>query len=657
MPAWGAKPYKIYVVNKYGAYDIVCDSYTVKKNDHIWDILRRRGSLAEQDFPRFVRILKDMNPGVQDVDKIYPEQKILIPLKEIPARGSRSESGPRYVTIPMIPDVLYKGYTVSAGQCLSKILTAHLQVRWEELSNSYFKTFRRLNPKITDLDLIYPGQTIRIPELPSFEAPEAESAVVASREDQKIQELAAQGTQEKPVVETKEGKSMKVETVAPPLPIDVTARDAEKQSPQEPKSSGVSDTGTGDTIGPDVSREKNALKYGSTSPSGEVGTRKHETAKPARVISTNGVNVVTSGDVSVIPRWQNVVSVVADQVGGKLLATGHCYFPAEDQEDVALDLAAFPVVELRNGQHVLFQSQTLLPRDAEDIIRNSWKGLLIIHADLDETDAVVLDKVFRAVHGESLQKDVSLPPFDDGIQVTLRGDWVLPNVERRGRRPRYYSVTLTDSPDEGTSAAVVSYLDTENIHVVDVVTTEKETGPPQSSHGQQSQRASALALDGSSPEAFVTGFVKALGFFYEPQVPLSFEYGGFQVETTANIVYGKDGSEVVVDFGTFYGDAKSAIEAGGMNVLSIKPDDELFAIAGRILNALGSVYVKDPAIYGANRDRSRMVSLAFPGFLISNEKDRKILLARKKLHPKLLDFLSEQQIETFQVKTMLKSES
>jgi hypothetical protein len=388
------------------------------------------------------------------------------------------------------------------------------------------------------------------------------------------------------------------------------------------------------------------------------------------------VNVVTSGDVSVIPRWQNVVSVVADQVGGKLLATGHCYFPAQDQEDVALDLAAFPVVELRNGQHVLFQSQAALPRDAEDIIRNSWKGLLIIHADLDETDAVVLDKVFRAVHadldetdavvldkvfravhGESLQKDVSLPPFDDGIQVTLRGDWVLPNVERRGRRPRYYSVTLTDSPDEGTSAAVVSYLDTENIHVVDVVTTEKETGPPQSSHGQQSQRASALALDGSSPEAFVTGFVKALGFFYEPQVPLSFEYGGFQVETTANIVYGKDGSEVVVDFGTFYGDAKSAIEAGGMNVLSIKPDDELFAIAGRILNALGSVYVKDPAIYGANRDRSRMVSLAFPGFLISNEKDRKILLARKKLHPKLLDFLSEQQIETFQVKTMLKSES
>jgi hypothetical protein len=407
----------------------------------------------------------------------------------------------------------------------------------------------------------------------------------------------------------------------------------------------------------DVESPVVSSKSSPISSSGETGTRKHgATARPARILSKDGVNIVTSNDVPVVPKWQKIVSVVADRIGGKLLATGHCYFPAEDQADVALDLAAFPVVELGNGQIVLFQSQVALPPEAENIIRNAWKGLLIIHAPLDEPDAVVLDKVFRAVYGSSLQKDMRFPRFDDGIQVTLRGDWVFPNVERKGRRLRYDSVTLIDSSEESTSAPVVSYLETEKIHIVDVLTTEKETGPPRSSQGSPSRRTSPLALDGSSPEAFVTGFVKALDFFYEPQVPLSFEYGGFQVETTANIIYGKDGSDVVVDFGTFYGDAKAAIEAGGMNVLSIQPDEELFAIAGRILHALGAVYVEDPELYAANRDLSSMVSLAFPGLLISDKKDRKILLARKNLHPKLLDFLSEQQIETFQVKMVLDSE-
>ncbi|MBW2195970.1 MAG: LysM peptidoglycan-binding domain-containing protein, partial [Deltaproteobacteria bacterium] len=122
----GKKPYKIYVVNKYGAWDIVCDRYTVKKDDHIWEILRRKGRLSEEDFPKFVKILKDMNPHIKDVDMIYPGQNIVIPLKETPARGSSVKEGPRYVTIPMIPDVLFDYYKVKPGDYVSKIVTARL---------------------------------------------------------------------------------------------------------------------------------------------------------------------------------------------------------------------------------------------------------------------------------------------------------------------------------------------------------------------------------------------------------------------------------------------------------------------------------------------------------------------------------------------------
>jgi hypothetical protein len=91
---WAAKPYKIYVINRYGAWDIVCDSYTVQKDDHIWDILRRKGSIAEEDFPRFVTILKGLNPGIKDVNKIYPSQKILKPRKGPQTRPPASSPFP-----------------------------------------------------------------------------------------------------------------------------------------------------------------------------------------------------------------------------------------------------------------------------------------------------------------------------------------------------------------------------------------------------------------------------------------------------------------------------------------------------------------------------------------------------------------------------------
>jgi len=128
---WAAKPYKIYVINRYGAWDIVCDAYTVQKDDHIWDILRRKGSIAEEDFPRFVTILKGLNPGIKDVNKIYPSQKILVPLKQVEAKQRPADSSPRYITIPMIPDILYETHQVHSGEYVSRIVTAHLGVRWD----------------------------------------------------------------------------------------------------------------------------------------------------------------------------------------------------------------------------------------------------------------------------------------------------------------------------------------------------------------------------------------------------------------------------------------------------------------------------------------------------------------------------------------------
>ena len=166
-PVCGAAPYKIYTIIRHGDRDIVCDSYVVRKGDHVWELLRRKGTIAEHDFPQFVSILKRLNPHIKDVDKIYPRQQILIPLKQTGAGEQPPDARPRYITIPIIPDVLYVTYEVRPGECLSKIVNTHLGCQWDELSEDYVQTLMRLNPAVKNLDLIYPGQPIRIPEVPA----------------------------------------------------------------------------------------------------------------------------------------------------------------------------------------------------------------------------------------------------------------------------------------------------------------------------------------------------------------------------------------------------------------------------------------------------------------------------------------------------------
>ena len=152
----------------------------------------------------------------------------------------------------------------------------------------------------------------------------------------------------------------------------------------------------------------------------------------------------------------------------------------------------------------------------------------------------------------------------------------------------------------------------------------------------------------------MSGFVSALGYSYDPRVPLSFDYAGFQVQTTANLIYGGRLADLVVDFGTFYGEAKSAVEAGGLRVLSIKPDEDYVTIAKQILAFTGTAYTEGPLFLAANRERSKASSLTIPGILISGVNEKRTLLTQVRLHTRLCDFLREKKIQPVQMRLVIE---
>ena len=537
-PVWGEAPYKVYTIIRQGDQDIVCDSYIVRKGDHVWELLRRKGAIAEKDFPQFVSILKRLNPHIRDVDKIYPSQQILIPLKQTEAREHLPDERPRYITIPIIPDVLYVTYEVHPGEHLSKIVTTHVGLQWDELSEDYVQTLKRLNPAIKNLDLIYPGQPIRIPEV---------SAKVPTR------------------------------TAATP-----------------------------------------------------TETLPHSKAR--------------------IPWVEQVVSKTVAGLGGKLLASGRCYFPGKDQ-DLSLDLTTFPMIEMGDGRHLILKSRKDFPENLERAIRSFWKSLIIIRIDPGEPWVTALDKVFRAISGGKVQKILDLPELDDGIRVTLRGDWILSKDDSGGIPPAYYCITLIENPQERTSAPVVEYLAKENIQVVDIPAKGGSENKMPSSQENAPEECSILTIDASGQEAFVSGFITAMGYSYEPRVPLTFDYAGVQVATTANIIHGENALDVVVDFGTFYGDAESAIEAGGLKVVSIRPEDEALTIAMNMLRAIGIPFAEDPVFFAANRNVFKTVSLTIPGVVSSHPDQERTFLTRARLHPRLCDFLMERGIKVLKIKS------
>jgi len=350
-------------------------------------------------------------------------------------------------------------------------------------------------------------------------------------------------------------------------------------------------------------------------------------------------------------------------LGGTLIKSGHYFFPVKGRPDLKLDLSAFPVIELADGRRFLLDTGKGLPEDAKKAIRSFWKSFSIIHVEQGTAGPSALDKVLCAIYGGSVRQALDIPIIDKGIRLKLRGDWIFLKKGDKNTPPQHHCITLISHPEERTSAPLREYLAEKNIIVSDLLLEPTPTLPsPFKGEGLgggqrlpdpepvKSTEPTIQFLDARDQETFVTEFVRAIGYTYDSQIPLSFYYAGLQVQTTANLIREENQPDIVVDFGTFYGEAKSAIEAGGLRFLSIRPETEALTTAKDISAALGITITEDPVLLGANREVLKTTALTISGLLSTRPDKGSILLTRVPLHPRILDFLRERKIKVLQIR-------
>ena len=171
VPALGAILYKNYIVRQDKGSDILCDPYIVRKNDYLNKLFRQRGEIAEKDFPAFLETFKRLNPHIQDVNQIHPGQHIYIPLKQL-AHDTLLDQDSGVVTIPFVTisniHEYIKKYAlehdVQPGEFVSRLIARGFDDYGTQAYEQGVELFKVLNPGISNLNKIFPGQTILLPD-------------------------------------------------------------------------------------------------------------------------------------------------------------------------------------------------------------------------------------------------------------------------------------------------------------------------------------------------------------------------------------------------------------------------------------------------------------------------------------------------------------
>ena len=143
--------------------EVVYENYKVKKGDFIYKLLRQRGLLKKPELPELMSLLKTMNKSLKNLDLIHPGQTILIPLKIVPIKGSKKVDQESVMDVASPEEIKFDNYVVKPGDSLAMIVKNRFKMSPEYFYDHYLKLVQKFNPTLTNPDLIYPRQVIRLP--------------------------------------------------------------------------------------------------------------------------------------------------------------------------------------------------------------------------------------------------------------------------------------------------------------------------------------------------------------------------------------------------------------------------------------------------------------------------------------------------------------
>ncbi len=563
-PAYCAFVYKNYIVRYDRGWDILCDPYVVKKNDWIMKLLRQKGEISHKDYPEFLRIFKRLNPHVHDIDRIRPGQQIVIPLKKV-RRDAFPEQSSGVVTIPFLADsrmseALEKyssPYRIQKGDCISILISRQFEGYGTQAYENGMKLFRVMNPKIKNLNRVYVGQLIRIPD-----------PAIQSR--QGFPSLFDQTTQH--------GKTTDIDpsiTSGQKTPIPDMVKDTEKQT-------------------------------------------------------------------------ESPLSEVAWALDAKFFNKGVYYFPRLGWEDVKVDLSRSPFMELRDGMRVFFPMNADNQASEIKMAQSFWKDVHIVTTGPGDSAEQIFDAVLGRFENKVVKNRLSVS--DRGVKIEVRGMWIIEQPEPSEEEKRYLCITLIDGPEARTPTSIIRYLDQKGIVIKEVlkgkISAARESNAPRYKRTSEDMRV----INASNHKVFVSDFLGAMGYRYQPNETISFEYAGIPINAVSNLATHNSGTSFLIDFGEFYGDAVRAIKKSGRNIIQIKDSDSLNAISARLLAAMGVSFTENPKFLAAERSAGHNTTLTIPGFLIDDAKIPETLLAMVPLHDGVVEFLANKGIKIMRVK-------
>ncbi len=319
-------------------------------------------------------------------------------------------------------------------------------------------------------------------------------------------------------------------------------------------------------------------------------------------------------------------------LGEEWIQHGQHYIPLKGQGEVNLRADTYPMIDLSNGLKVIVDLHNTLPGDMASLVEKTWTHYRIVHLTEGDDLAGALNRILPECNLGTLMGGEDAVHLEGTIQAKLTADWIL---RKDGET---LLITLMEENTPPIPGAVREYLARQGARVIDF--------PPARAGADALPKAGAVIGSGQDLSSLVETLLdlNRLDFMRNVEIPVYEKREGvdFNLFVKADYLLEKEGQKFILDLSGAGSEIMTLLKERELSYLSLAGEKDPLRVLSRLLEFLGIPFEPGPLdVMAADRNERQNIRFRIPGASFRDSAGRLLLATTLDLPEEIRRLLTE----------------
>ena len=342
-------------------------------------------------------------------------------------------------------------------------------------------------------------------------------------------------------------------------------------------------------------------------------------------------------------------------IGEEWMQEGKHIIPLKTGGQIDFDTEDYPIINLRNGDQIIVDLFDNLSdkKKVSELIRSDWDNYQIVNLTEKDNLKDAVAKVLSACNYNKIYAEGESLEFEAGFKIELKADWIIKVLpEASSKKDNTICLNIIDERSGTAPSSLKNFLAGHGIKIIDY--------PPEYADKEDKPVTSNAVGIEENRNDNIEKILELAGQKYSKgeDIPIyQKKDSDFNLTAPADYFFKRNGRDCIIDLNGLGSDIVALLKEHKFKVLSLAGESRSYKVIAKTLDFLGIKFEdKNHTFYTISGDRKENIKIIVPGILFKDARGHSDFFSSINLPPDIYSVLSMKVDNIFYFKPAIKAE-